>query len=94
MSQIDIEVIEALRDLQREGHSVSTMFSELRKMLGGDPHIMDIISYFRKAFSLSLADTKPLGTLSGDEHRWITDEKLLEEFVMPKIKEHQHEWDN
>ncbi|MCE9547025.1 MAG: hypothetical protein K8T25_16240 [Planctomycetia bacterium] len=58
MTQSEADVIDALRNLARQGHSVSSMFCELRKLLGGDPPIVDIISCFKKAFELSLAELR------------------------------------
>ena len=93
MSDINQAIITRLRDMARHGDSVAGMFKELKTHLGPEVSIVTIIEYMRSAFCLSLAEAKPLASLSRTEQREIVDEALLNELVMPDIEKHRGAWD-
>jgi hypothetical protein len=94
MEQLDEFLVEMLRSRARQGYSVTQMFDEVKKSLGGDGvHIVDIVAYFRRAFCLRLKEAKPIVELSRSSGRQISDEALLEELLKPEIEKHRNEWD-
>jgi hypothetical protein len=94
MGQLDEFLVQMLRDQARQGCSVTQMFDEVKRRLGGNSvHIVDILAYFRRAFCLSLKEVKPIGELSRSVGREISDEALLEELVKPEIEKHRNEWE-
>lgn len=94
MDNLNSAIIESLRKQARQGHSVSQMFNELRRVLNGNKtHIVDILAHFRGAFCLGLKEVKPIAELSRSEGREIIDETLLENLIMPEIEKNRSEWD-
>jgi hypothetical protein len=95
MVQYDEILVEMLRNQAREGCSVTLMFDEVKRHLGGEGvHILDILAYFRRAFCLSLKEAKPIVELSRSVGREISNGTLLEEVVKPEIEKHRKEWDS
>jgi hypothetical protein len=94
MGQLDEFLVQMLRDQARQGCSVTQMFDEVKRRLGGDGvHILDILACFRRAFCLSLQEAKPIVELSWLVGREISDEARLEELVKPEIEKHRNEWE-
>jgi hypothetical protein len=90
---IDLEenVIIELRNMAQRGDSVGAMFKELKKQVG--PDILTVLDYMRSAFCLSLAEAKPIASLSRTDGREVVNEEQLEQLVMPAIHKHRAEWD-
>jgi len=91
--QIDETVINKLRSMARHGQSPSEMVRQLRVCLGMTAHIVTLLSYFRHAFCLTLADAKPIAALSRNEQREFEDETLLDELLLPAILNRRSEWE-
>jgi hypothetical protein len=70
------------------------MVRELKRSLGTQIHIVNILDYFRHAFCLTLADVKPIAALSRNEQRDVEDKGLLDELLWPAIQQHRPEWEN
>jgi hypothetical protein len=68
------------------------MLRELKRHLGARPHIVTLLNYFRQAFSLTLADVKPLAALSRNAQREVEGEALLDELLLPAIQKHRTDW--
>jgi hypothetical protein len=56
-------------------------------------HILTLLSYFRHAFHLTLAEAKPIAALSRNEQRDVEDEPLLDELLSPAILNHRSDWE-
>jgi hypothetical protein len=69
------------------------MVREVRQRLGVETHILTLLSYFRHAFYLTLAEAKPITALSRNEQREIEDESLLDELLLPAIRNHRSDWE-
>jgi len=93
LGQCDPDVIGRLRVMAREGRSPCEMVQELKRRFGMETHVLTLLTYFKQAFSLTLAETKPLAALSRNAHREITDELLLDDLLLPAIEIHRSEWD-
>lgn len=92
----DPTMIETLRAMARAGRLPSEMFDAIKGQFGTACHILDIIRYFRQAFGLTLAEAKPLASLSGypgDTGREIVDVPLLDNLLQPAVTAHRAEWD-
>jgi hypothetical protein len=94
MEQLDQAVIGALRGMARQGQSPSDMVREVKRRLGTQTHILTLLSYFRHAFNLTLAEAKPIAALSRNEQREVEDEPLLNDLLSPAILNHRLEWEN
>jgi hypothetical protein len=90
---LDEAVIGTLRGMARQGQSPSEMFRELKRRLGVGTHIITLLSYFRHAFHLTLAEAKPIAALSRNEARETVDEPLLDDLLSPAIRNHRSEWE-
>ena len=84
--QCDPVIIERLRGMAREGCSPSALFNALKEWLGAGAHILVLLRYLRRAFSLSLKEVKPFGELTRNDGRVIEDEALLDELVAPDTR--------
>jgi hypothetical protein len=93
LEQLDQAVIDALRGMARQGRSPSEMSRELKRRLGVETHILTLLSYFRHAFHLTLAEAKPIAALSRNEQREVGDEALFDELLLPAIQNHRSEWE-
>src|ERR1700676_765239 len=93
LEQLDQAVIGTLRGMARQGRSPSEMVRELKRRLGMQTHILTLLSYFRQAFHLTLADAKPIAALSRNEQREVEDEPLLDELLSPAILNHRTDWE-
>lgn len=82
------EITMRLRQMARDGLSVTAMFAEVKTSLGANVSIVDILDQMRSAFHLSLAEVKPVAALSRNDQRQIEDAAQLEELVMPSIRKH------
>lgn len=87
---LDPVIIERLRGMARAGESPSEMFKALKRWLGAEAHIIELLQYLRAAFCLELREVKPF---VGFDAREITNEALLDELVRPEILKQQKEWD-
>src|SRR3954462_12140004 len=93
LEQLDQAVIGTLRGMARQSRSPSEMVRELKRRLGPGMHVLTLLSYFRHAFHLSLAEAKPIAALSRNEHREVEDEPLLDELLSPAILNHRLDWE-
>jgi hypothetical protein len=93
LEQLDQTVIGILRSMARQGQSPSAMFREVNRHLGRGMHILTLLSYFRHAFHLTLAEAKPIAALSRNEQREVVDEPLLDELLSPAILNHRSDWE-
>jgi hypothetical protein len=91
--QLDQGVIAALRDLARQSRSPSEMVRELKRRLGMQTHILTLLSYFRHAFHLTLAEAKPIAALSRNERREVEEVPLLDDLLSPAILNHRTDWE-
>ena len=91
--QCDLAVIAALRNMARQSRSPSEMVQELKRRLGCNTHILTLLSCFRQAFGLTLAEAKPIAALSRNEQRKIEDETLFDELLSPAILNHRSDWE-
>lgn len=91
---LDQRLVGDLRGMARAGKSPSEMFNSLQGALGGTPHILTLVAYFREAFALSLAEAKPFAALSRNESRGIEDKALLDELLAPEIAKHRAGWND
>jgi hypothetical protein len=69
------------------------MVRELKRRLGAETHILTLLSYFRHAFHLTLAEAKPIAALSRNEQREVADEPLFDELLWPAIRNHRSDWE-
>jgi hypothetical protein len=92
--QLDQAVIGALRGMARQGRSPSEMFRELKRRTGAETHILTLLSYFRHAFHLTLAEAKPIAALSRNGQREVDDEPLLDDLLSPAILNHRSDWES
>jgi len=93
LEQLDQAVIGTLRRMARQGRSPSEMFRELKRCLGMETHILTVLSYFRHAFYLTLAEAKPIAALSRNEQRDVEDEPLLDQLLSSAILNHRSDWE-
>ncbi len=93
LEQLDQAIIGTLLDMARQDRSPSEMVRELKRRLGGEAHILMLLSYFRHAFHLTLAEAKPIAALSRNEQREVEDEPLLDELLSPAILYHRADWE-
>jgi len=93
LEQIDEAVVSALRGMARQGRSPSEMVRELKRRLGMETHVLTLLSYFRQAFHLSLAEAKPIAALSRNESREVEDATLLDELLSPAISNRRSDWE-
>ena len=93
LEQLDQAVIGTLRGMARQGRSPSEMVRELKRSLAVEAHIVTLLSYFRQAFHLTLAEAKPIAALSRNEQREIEDEPLLDELLSPAILNRRSDWE-
>jgi len=70
------------------------MFRVLKRRLGGETHILTLMSYFRHAFHLTLAEAKPTAALSRNEQREVVDEPLFDDLLSRAILTHRTEWES
>src|ERR1700722_6532490 len=90
---LDDAVISTLQSMARQGRTPSEMLRELKRCLGRETHIVTLLNYFRRAFSLTLADPKPIATLSRNEQRDVDDKDLFDELLLPAILSHRSDWE-
>src|SRR5271167_2447789 len=93
LEQLDQAVIGTLRGMARQGRSPSEMVREVKRRLGAETHILTLLSYFRHAFHLTLAEAKPIAALSRNEQREVEDEPLLDDLLAPTIVNHRLDWE-
>src|SRR5258708_974287 len=93
LEQLDQAVIGTLRGMARQDRSPSEMARELKRHLGRETHVLTLLSYFRHAFHLTLAEAKPIAALSRNEQREIEDEPLFDELLSPAILNHRSDWE-
>ena len=86
---LDRGAIRRLQDMARQGRPRSEMVRELKRSLGTETHIVNLLNYFRHAFCLTLAEVKPIATLSRNEQRVVEDEALLDELLWSAIRKHE-----
>jgi hypothetical protein len=94
LEQLDQATIGMLRGMARKGRSPSDMFRELKQLLGMEIQILTLISYFRHAFHLTLAEAKPISSLTRNEQRKVDDEHLFDELLSTVILNHRPVWEN
>jgi hypothetical protein len=94
LEQLDQAVIDTLRGMARQGRSRSEMVRELKRRLGEETHILTLLSYFRPAFHLTLAEAKPIAALSRNEQREVEDGPLLDELLSSAILNHRSNWES
>jgi len=93
MNERNPDIIHRLRTMAREGATVPQMLRDLIRNLGQDaPHVLTLAKFFREAFALTLLDVKPLGGWSADGKGEFSDSQV-NEFILPEIRRHRHEWD-
>ena len=92
--QLDHAIIVTLRGMARQSRSPSEMFRELHRRLGMGTHVLTLLSYFRHAFHLTLAEAKPIAALSRNEAREVEDEPLFDELLSPAILGHRSDWED
>jgi hypothetical protein len=93
LEQLDQAVIGTLRGMARQGRSPAEMVREVKRRLGTGTHILTLLSYFRHAFHLTLAEAKPIAALSRNEQRDVEDEPQLDELLSPAILNHRPDWE-
>ena len=93
LEQFDQAVIGTLRGMARQGRSPSEMLRDVKRRLGAETHILTLLSYFRHAFHLTLAEAKPIAALSRNEQREVEDEPLLDDLLSSAILNHRSDWD-
>jgi hypothetical protein len=93
LEQVDQAIIGTLRGMARRGRSPSEMVREVKRHLGTGTHILTLLSYFRHAFHLTLAEAKPIAALSRNERRNVEDEPLLDDLLSPAILNHRSDWE-
>ena len=89
LEQLDPAIIGILRGMARQSRSPSEMFQELHRQLGMETHVLTLLSYFRHAFHLTLAEAKPITALSRNEEREVEDEPLFDQLLSPAILGHR-----
>ena len=94
LEQLDQAVIGTLRGMARQGRSPSEMVREVKRRLGTETHILTLLSHFRHAFHLTLAEAKPIAALSRNEQREVEDEPLLDDLLSPAILNHRSDWES
>lgn len=94
LEELDQAVIGTLRGMARQGRSPSEMLREVKRCLGAETHVLTLLSYFRHAFHLTLAETKPIAALSRNEQREVEDEPLLDDLLSPAILNHRSDWES
>ena len=93
LEQLDQAVIGTLRGMARQSRSPSEMFRELKRRLGMETYILTLLSYFRRAFHLTLAEAKPIAALSRNEEREVEDEPLFDQLLSSAILWHRSDWE-
>lgn len=93
LQELDHAVIGALRSMARQGRSPSELLREARRRLGDQTHIVTLLSLFREAFHLTLAEAKPIAALSRNEERVVEDESLLDQLLSSAIASHRSDWE-
>ena len=93
MNTVDPNDVRKLREMARRGASVAAMYRQLKGRLGSGAHILYILNCFRDAFSMSLAEAKPLVAFTRTADREIDDEDTLNRLVMLEIEKHRNDWD-
>ena len=93
LEQLDQAVIGTLRGMARQGRSPSEMVREVQRRLGAETHLLTLLSYFRHAFHLTLAEAKPIAALSRNAQREVEDEPLLDDLLAPAIVNHRSDWE-
>ena len=93
LEQFDQAVIGTLRGMARQGRSPSEMLRDVKRRLGAETHILTLLSYFRHAFHLTLAEAKPIAALSRNEQREVEDEPLLDDLLSSAILNHRSDWE-
>jgi hypothetical protein len=58
-----------------------------------ETHVLTLISYFRRAFHLTLAEAKPIAGLSRNEERTVEEEPWFDELLSPAIRGHRSDWE-
>jgi hypothetical protein len=91
---LDPAVMSHLRSMARQGRSPSEMLRELKRQPGARPRIVTLLNYFRQAFSLTLADVKPIAALARNEQREVQGEAILDELLLPAIQKHRSDWED
>ena len=90
---LDETLVAGLRASARGGESPAEMFRSLKGALGGQPHILTLLEYFRQAFGLSLAEVKPIAALSRTAERELENDSLLNDLLAPAIGKRRPYWD-
>jgi hypothetical protein len=93
LEQLDQAIIGTLRTMARQARLPSDMVRELKRRLGKETHVVTLLSYFRHAFHLTLAEAKPIAALSRNEQREVEDEPLFDELLSPAILRHRPDWE-
>jgi hypothetical protein len=93
LEQLDRGVIGTLRGMARQGRSPFEMVRELKRRLGAETHVLTLLSYFRHAFHLTLAEAKPIAALSRNEQREVEEGPLFDELLSPAILNHRPDWE-
>jgi hypothetical protein len=93
MEEINPIIVQHLRDMARRRDSASQILRELIQRLSPEePHIVTLMKYMRKAFSLSLQQVSPVAGWSPDGTGELQDAQL-DKLVMPEILKNRPQWD-
>ena len=93
LEQLDPAILGTLRGMARQSRSPSEMFRELHRQLGMETHVLTLLSYFRHAFHLTLAEAKPIAALSRNEEREVENGPLFDALLSPAILGHRSDWE-
>jgi len=92
MNQLDPQRIQSLKTMAAEGRSIAEMVNSARSANGSSVlHAVEVLSYFREAFGLTLAQVKPIAdwlAYGGGEAA----ESALHDLVWPGIEWRREYW--
>ena len=88
--ETDLNLVDEMRTMAQDRRLPSEMFAMIKKRLGTDYHIADVVRYFRKAFGLSLAEAKTIRCVWGE----IVDVALFDSLMQAAISAHAPFWNS
>jgi hypothetical protein len=92
MEPLNVELVQRLRTLARNGSTPSQIARELFRHVDLDPHPrLTALKYLREAFALSLRQVSPVGGWSADGTGELTDAQL-DVLLQPEIEQMRAQW--
>jgi hypothetical protein len=94
MTELRIDILQALRDMGRKGAAPSQMLREILHRLAPDPvYDLTLIRYMKEAFCVQLSDVTPIGGWASDGGGELDDARL-DELIMPAIVAKRPIWNS